>query len=402
MKNLLIAVLLSIFLITAACKTGVSLNKNDTNVEKLETGKSVVTEKGVFTIEFKSNPSEIKSGELTDLIFEVKNAVGETVKELEIVHEKPMHLLIVSEDLDEFYHEHPEPQADGTLKTAFNFPNGGKYRLYADFTPKDSKQTSQNFAVTVTGNERPAKGLKAEDKFEQTIESLRVVMKPDGELVSGKELMLDFQVFDAQTNQPVTNLENYLGEKAHFVIISKDLQEFVHAHPVSRDNVKKDEPAHDNHSTHNETQKVASPDFLSTVSAHVSFPKASVYKLWAQFKRGGKVINVPFTFDIKAGKDEKGVDLSNVKIPEGAFKVLVTKDGFTPQEISYKKGQPLKLAFYRADSENCASEVVFKDLNITKKLPVGEVVTIDIPTEKTGAINFACGMNMYKGKIIVE
>jgi Cupredoxin-like domain len=399
MKNLLFTLLLAILLISTACKTEVSINRN---AEKLETGKPFVTEKGVFTVEFKSNPTEIKTGEKTDLVFKVKSPTGETVKDLEIVHEKPMHLLIVSEDLDEFYHEHPEPQADGSLKTNFTFPNGGKYRLYADFTPKESTQTSQNFAVNVIGNERAAKDLKVDEKFEKAVENLRVVMKPDSELVSGKELMLDFRVFDAQTDQPVTDLENYLGEKAHFVIISQDLQEFVHAHPMSKDNVKKDEHAHDNHSAHNESDKMASPDSASIVSAHVSFPKASVYKLWAQFKRGGKVINVPFVFDIKAGKDEKGVDMKDVKIPEGAFKVIVTKDGFTPQEISYKKGETLKLAFYRSDAENCADEIVFKDLNITKKLPVGEVITVDVPTDKTGAITFACGMNMFKGKIIVE
>ena len=38
--------------------------------------------------------------------------------------------------------------------------------------------------------------------------------------------MLNFQVFDAATNQPVTDFENYLGAKAHFVIISEDLQRF--------------------------------------------------------------------------------------------------------------------------------------------------------------------------------
>jgi hypothetical protein len=399
MKNLLSTTLLTILLISTACKTDTSTDKP---AEKLETGKPVVTEKGVFTVNFKANPTEIKTGEKTDLIFEVKSPIGETVKDLEIAHEKPMHLLIVSEDLDEFYHEHPEPQADGTLKTNFTFPNGGKYRLYADFTPKESSQTSQNFSVNVNGNERAAKDLKVDEKFEKTVENLRVVMKSDSELVSGKQLMLDFQAFDAQTNQTVTDLENYLGEKAHFVIISQDLQEFVHAHPMSKDNVKKDEHTHGTNSAHGESDKMASPDSASIVSAHVTFPKASVYKLWAQFKRNGKVINIPFTFDIKDGKDEKGVDMSNVKIPEGAFKVLVTKDGFTPQEISYKKGQSLKLAFYRADSENCADEIVFKDLNITKKLPVGEVVTIDVPTDKTGAITFACGMNMFKGKVIVE
>lgn len=400
MRTLFFTILLAVLLTFTGCKTEVQTNQN---AEKLETGKPVVTtDKGIFTIDFTTNPAGAKSGEKTDLIFEIKDPKGEIVKELEIVHEKPMHLLIVSEDLDEFYHEHPMPQANGTFKVPFTFANGGKYRLYTDFTPKESNQVVQNFSLSVSGNERAAKDLKVDEKFEKTVENIRVVMKPDAELASQRELMLNFEVFDAQSGKPVTDLENYLGEKAHFVIISKDLQEFVHAHPMSNDTVKKDEHSHAGNASHDHSEKLASAEANSIVSAHVSFPKASIYKLWAQFKRNGKVISVPFTFDVKMSREEKGIDTSNIKIPDGYFKILATKDGFIPNNITMKKDAPLKLAFYRADAENCANEVVFKDLNITKKLPLNEVVLIDIPAGKSGELNFACGMNMYKGKLIVE
>lgn len=402
----------------AACKTETHSNHNAQTAatpEVLETGKAIVTENGVYTIDLKTNPTAPKAGEKTTLSFEIKNPQNEIVRDFEIVHEKPMHLLIVSRDLEEFYHLHPEVQADGLFKTDFTFPNGGDYEVYADFTLKNLPQAVQNFSVKVSGNERAAVELKPDAKFEKTVEGLRVVMKPDGELVSGEERMLEFQVFDA-ANKPVTDLENYLGAKAHFVIISKDLQEFVHAHPMSDENVKTDDHSHGahehgatNHSEKTEkpekaekTQRMAGADAASIVSAHVAFPKASTYKIWAQFQRGGKVITVPFTVDVKAGSKEKGVDTSKVSVPEGALKIVVSKDGFAPQEIYFKKGQPLKLAFYRADAENCASEVVFKNLNLTKKLPVGEVTLVDIPTDKAGEINFACGMDMYQGKIVIQ
>ncbi|HEX9961713.1 MAG TPA: cupredoxin domain-containing protein, partial [Pyrinomonadaceae bacterium] len=59
-------------------------------------------------------------------------------------------------------------------------------------------------------------------------------------------------------------------------------------------------------------------------------------------------------------------------------------------------------AFFRADAENCGDQIVFKDLNIKKNLPVGGVTVIDIPTEQEKTITFTCGMNMYKGRIVVE
>ena len=397
-KFKIIILLISVFL-AVSCKTEVKTNQN-TAAEKpelLETGKPIVTEKGVYSIDLKTNPTEVKAGEDTALTFEIKSPEGETVKNFEIVHEKPMHLLIVSSDLDEFYHLHPEIQPDGLFKTNFKFPNGGNYQVYADFTMKSLPQAVQNFTVKVSGKERAKVELKPDRKFEKTVEGLRFVMKPNGELLSGNELMIDYEIYDAE-NKPVTDLENYLGAKAHFVIISQDLQEFVHAHPMSGDNVKSEKHSHG--AEHGE--KMANMANISTVSAHVAFPKASIYKIWAQFQRGGKIITVPFTVDVKAGSKEKGVDMTNVKIPEGAMKIVVSKDGFMPQEITYKKGQPLKLAVYRADDDVCTEEIIFKNLNIKQKLPVGEVVLIDIPTERSGELNFACGMNMHKGKLIIE
>ena len=307
-------------------------------------------------------------------------------------------MIVVSEDLKEFYHIHPEQQTDGSFKTTFTFPNGGYYRLYADLSPKGNSQIVKDFTQIVVGTERAKEPLKIDEKFEKTVDGLRVVMNPDAALENGKELMLNFQVFDAATDKPVTDLEKYLGEYAHFVIISEDLRDFVHAHPVSRDNVKSENHQHDSDSEHDE--KLMSKDAESIVSAHVTFPNAAKYKIWVQFQRAGKVIEVPFVVEVKQGKAEK--TLSEAKIPDGAFKIVVSKDGFTPQEISYKKGQPLKLAFIRIDEENCGNEIVIKELNIKKKLPVGEVVTVDIPTDKAGEINFACVNNMSKGKIVIQ
>lgn len=402
MKTIYVSILLLFSVFLYGCQSNATSNQNTAATEKTPDIKPVLTEKGVFTAELKTVPAEVNAGEKTDLTFIVKNSSGEMVKDLQLVHEKPMHLLIVSGDLDEFYHEHPEAQTDGSYKASFTFPNSGDYKLYTDFTPFDSTQVVHDFSINVSGNERAAKPLIPETNYEKTVETLRVEMKPDGDLASGKEMMLSFNVYDAATNQPVTDLENYLGAKAHFVVISKDLQQFVHAHPMSADNVKGAEHAHASAKDGKHDDKMANPAAASTVSAHIKFPAASIYRIWAQFKRNGKVTTVPFTVDVKQGAEEKGVDMSNVKIPEGAFKVVVSRNGFTPQEISFAKGQPLKLAFYRADAENCASELVFKDLNIRKKLPVGEVVTVDIPTAKAGEFSFACGMNMYKGKVVVQ
>ncbi len=137
------------------------------------------------------------------------------------------------------------------------------------------------------------------------------------------------------------------------------------------------------------------------VMAHTEFPTGGIYKLWGQFQRNGKVITVPFVLDIAAADAPETA--KNTEIPKDAYKITVSKAGFTPEEITVDRNKFSKLAFLRTDSENCGNEIVFKDLNITKKLPVGEVVLVDLPNSLKGnTLNFACGMDMLKGKILVQ
>lgn len=368
-----------------------------------------------FKAEFKTNPSEVKAGEPVELSFTVKNDKGEIVKDLPVVHEMPLHLLVVSDDLAEYYHLHPELRPDGSYSTTFTFQNGGNFKLYADYTPKDSPQVVDNFMLKVSGNERARVELKADEKFEKTIDGLKFVMKPDSDLVAGKELMLNFNVSDEKTNKPVTDLEKYLGEYAHFVIISQDLTKFVHAHPMSKEekgggdhdmsNMKDMDEKMDESKPHSHGDGPASNDVTkqspSEVSAHTSFPQSGLFKIFAQFKRGGKVITVPFVVNVKEG-NTTAKSVADVQFPADAKKVIVSKNGYEPSTVTFAKGEPVKLAFYRTDSDNCGGEVVFKAANISKKLPVGELVVVDLGEIKGTELSFACGMNMLKGKVLVQ
>lgn len=352
-----------------------------------------------FRIDFKTEPAAVNAGTPAVLSFTVKDKQNATIKDLQIVHEKPMHLLIVSKDLAEFYHIHPEQSADGSYKVTHSFPNGGEYKLYADFTPHESKQIVEQIDLRVAGAERAKVALERDAKFEKTVDSLRVVMKPDGDLRSGQALMLNFKMFDAKTGKPATDLQNYLGELAHFVIISEDMKDFVHAHPMSADEHATGGGHHDDSGSkpHSHAAKTAARS-ASEVAAHVAFPRAGLYKIWAQFQRGGRVIDVPFVVQVAQGQ-QTAAKAANV--PAGAIKITVSGEGYEPASVNVKKGEKLKLAFYRADAENCGGEVVFPKLNIRKKLPVGETVVVEVTPQESGELAFTCGMGMYKGKLLV-
>jgi plastocyanin len=81
--------------------------------------------------------------------------------------------------------------------------------------------------------------------------------------------------------------------------------------------------------------------------------------------------------------------------------VEVTDKGFEPSSLKLKSGAPAKVTFVRKTDETCAKEVVIKEYKIERKLPLNEPVTVEF-TPRKGEFAFACGMDMIKGKLIVE
>lgn len=103
-----------------------------------------------------------------------------------------------------------------------------------------------------------------------------------------------------------------------------------------------------------------------------------------------------------AGQKTAASETHGPRVPPGSILVNVSMVGFDPASIETKAGQPLKLAFYRPNAQNCASEVVFPDLGIRKNLPAGQTTIVDVVPPKSGTFGFACAMNMLKGKLIVR
>ncbi len=83
--------------------------------------------------------------------------------------------------------------------------------------------------------------------------------------------------------------------------------------------------------------------------------------------------------------------------------VRITVDGgYSPSVIRIKNGQPVTLQFLRRDSSSCMEEVVLPDFGIRQMLPLNQETAVTITPKQAGEFGFACGMNMYRGKILVE
>ena len=328
--------------------------------------------KPTVKVEMRTDPVFVEAGKEVEISLIIKNDKDEVIKDLE---KKPVRLIAVSEDLGEIYDLRPEVSSDGTFRVRQTFPHGGRYTLFLDLTLPDGSSNTQILGFGVAGDEQPKKKSKTSETTDNTIEGLHVKIKPESEPVAGKPIALDFSLTEGNSNKMPADIED-LEKSASFIIVSEDLKEFIHAGPLS---------------VNDEDQ---------AISTDVTFPKGGIYKIWAQFQRAGKSISVPLVVKVKAGEGE--IDYSKIEIPKGAVRVTVNKDGFTPKTVEVKAGHPATLAFIRIDQENCGAEVSFPSLNIKKDLPLGKVVTIGIPANHPGEINFACGMDMLKGVVIVE
>lgn len=81
---------------------------------------------------------------------------------------------------------------------------------------------------------------------------------------------------------------------------------------------------------------------------------------------------------------------------------VVVKGGYSPSTVVLKKGVPAKVNFDMQDHTACLSHVVFSSLGVNKDLTKQKITTVDIPTDKAGEIDFACGMDMFHGKVVVK
>ena len=330
-----------------------------------------------------SGSSTAQAGTPFAIRYDIRNQAGRPQLFLEKRHQKPMHLLIASGDLSEFFHVHPAPQPGGGFAIEHTFPHGGTYHLYADYAMAGQGPVVEHKVLQVSGEPRPQQALTI-TPLTQSVAALTATLAWHQSPRTGVDLPFDITL-------DVNDLEPFLDAWAHFVILSQDHAEFIHAHPLEEGAVAP-VPELDPH----EHKRVSGPS-PSRIHSIAGFRRPGQYKLWAQFQRAGQVITFPFVFDVAPG----GAPPAPAPTPPGAIRVEVSAAGFTPASVPVNAGQRVRLAFLRKDAQNCGGVIRFPDLGITRVLPPGEQVLVEFAAPKSGALAFTCGMGMLRGAVVV-
>jgi hypothetical protein len=179
-----------------------------------------------FWLELRCAPKTPKAGEPAALRLEIRERENPRAvyNNFERVHEKLMHLIIVSEDLAYFRHEHPEIGPDGAFSLRHVFPVPGDYHLFADVAPSGAGSQVMFAKVKAGGKATLAAGLD-NGKLSLRAEAGKTLVEiapAESPVQTGRTKTIPALFRNAGDGTPVTDLESYLGAKAHLILIHED------------------------------------------------------------------------------------------------------------------------------------------------------------------------------------
>lgn len=280
-----------------------------------------------LNVKLHTEPQKIEVGKPVTMMFHLTDAKDEPVTDLMVHHDRILHVLIVSEDLQIIGHIHPEDfesrdmmaELEGVYTVHFTFPVAGRYILALDVMTADAEiskhlyvdvegenkmqeithdlRTEKDiFGYKEEGGDRFTKAVSIRDKMDKSPYEVKIEVPEQikvGEMVRMKyHFSLD--------SKPITDLVPFLDAPMHFAIVSTYLDGILHTHGTVPMNGHKDkEMKKDPHAQHKMKKEPASghqhqgptPEkFGPTVMLMTTFPKAGHYQIFGQLKHKDQIL----------------------------------------------------------------------------------------------------------------
>lgn len=255
---------------------------------------AVAANKAEYFTAFVATPSQLEAGKPGMLSFMPKMKGNESAPvPLDLVHEKKMHLILVSDDLSWFDHVHPEYQPNGAYdikvlgkgekftqgrgQDEMRFETGGKYWAFTDYKPLGALNQVNKTEIMVAGE--PAKPVAyTQEKMTATVDGYTLSMEAGhhgGGFTTGSQQHIPVTIKQGGKAVDPAAFENYLGEKAHLVLVELASKEFVHTHPMATG---------------------------GKLDIHTTFSKPGTYRGWLQFQTDGKIHTADFVLKVAPGE----------------------------------------------------------------------------------------------------
>lgn len=227
---------------------------------------------GGYTLTGLNAPTQ--AGEPGQIELAVLDTDGQPLTDVDIAHERPMHLITVRADGSHFQHLHPELDEGGRWRAEVTWPEAGTYRVFADVTP-----SATGTALTLSGQVQVSGDFTAAGPRVPTTMWVQdgYVAQISGDWTASAESSVTVAI--SKDGAPVTTLDPYLGAYGHLVVLRQDDLAYLHAHPSGA------EP----------------PDAVTLGGPEVPFdvqvPSPGRYLLYFDFSDGGTVHTASFVLD---------------------------------------------------------------------------------------------------------
>lgn len=219
--------------------------------------------------------TSLKSGQSIPLTFEIKDLEGNALGKLATLHEKMVHLIVVSKDLKHFQHVHPDVLNNGEMKIAVIFPVDGEYFLYLQFQPVGRSEQTLKQTLKLGNESLPSAQLIDDTATPKNVNGYEFKISNVPKRVK-EAAMVTYEI--TKQGHPVSDIQPYLGAGGHAVLLSEDGQSFLHVHPMTEAKGKY---------------------YASPLQFHTEIDQPGNYKMWLQVKINNKVETVDFSFPVQ-------------------------------------------------------------------------------------------------------
>jgi hypothetical protein len=251
---------------------------------------------GDIAVDMTASPSQPTVGKPFDIAYTLtgKDGLPVTANKLQVTHEHLMHLIVVSKDLKQFAHIHPEDTGGGRYVVSGTLPVAGDYLLYNEFVSANGTTQLERHSVASEAAPTPEPPVLMPDLGKtQVVDDLSLVMTATNNL--RRKLPVTFTLLAQKDGQPVTDLEPYLGAACHVIVISQDTRQFAHTHgDVAGGAMAKMDMGNMVMSNMPPPPEHFGPSVQFT---HI-FMQAGMYRVWVQFTYKGKVVTVAYNVNV--------------------------------------------------------------------------------------------------------
>ena len=257
-----------------------------------------------YELDFRTEPPVVQPGEPTTLRFRVAHpGTGEPIDRFEVVHDRRYHLFVVSQDMEHFEHIHPEQDPTGTWSIEVTLPKAGYYTVLSDFVPSGGSSQFIARSLVTAGYAGDLVGdgarLVPDTVLTKTVDDMtaRVSYDPPT-FLAGLYGHMTFHLTDAASGRPIVDLQTYLGAFGHTLVLSEDMVDYVHSHPINL-HVSDDESDH---------RLVMLPMGVDPETLRggpeITFdglmPRPGRYRAFTQFRRHDVLYTFTYTFAVAA------------------------------------------------------------------------------------------------------